>query len=61
MEEVKNAITRLEEAVVALETAVHTVKKTHTQATERSSELKTVVKTAYERVDKILSALKGDE
>lgn len=61
MEEVKNAMTRLEEAVITLETAVHTVKKTHTQTTERSNELKDVVKTAYERVDKILSVLKGDE
>ncbi len=61
MEDVKNAISRLEEAVVSLETAVHRIKKTHTQATERSDELKEVVKTAYQRVDKILTALKGGE
>ncbi len=61
MEEVKNAITRLEEAVVSLETAVHNVKKTHMQANERSTELKKVVKTVYERVDKILNTLKGDD
>ncbi len=61
MEEIKNAVTRLEEAVVSLETAVHQIKKSHTQVTERSDELKAVVKTAYTRVDKILTALKGGE
>ncbi len=61
MEEVRNAITRLEEAVVSLETAVHRIKKIHTQATERSDELKKVVRTTYDRVDKMLKALKGGE
>ncbi len=60
MEEVKNAMTRLEEAVVSLETAVHDVKKAYAHTTDKSNELKTVVKTAYERVDKILGALKGE-
>lgn len=61
MEEVKNAITRLEESVVLLETAIHNVKKTYRQTTEKSTELKTVVKTVYDRVDRILNTLKGED
>ncbi len=61
MDDIKSAVTRLEESVVSLETAVHRIKKTYMQTTERSDELKEVVKTAYARVDKILTALKGGE
>ncbi|MBQ9090038.1 MAG: hypothetical protein IJY58_03215 [Alphaproteobacteria bacterium] len=61
MDSVKSAISRLEEAVVQLETALHTVKKAHTQTKENSQELKQVVQTAYQRIDKIISTLKGNE
>lgn len=61
MDSVKNAISRLEEAVVQLETALYVVKKAHTQTKENSKELKQVVQTAYQRIDKIISTLKGNE
>lgn len=56
MEEIKNALNRLEQAVLKLETGVHQSKKSQTQSVERVIELKGVIKTAYDRLDKALSA-----
>lgn len=62
MEQVKNALKTLEDAVVRLEQAVHAHKKNTVQANERIVELKGVIKTAYARLDKaLLSFKKGDE
>ena len=59
MEELKNAVKNLEDAVLDLEVTVHTVKKNYKNKTET---LKEVVKTAYDRIDKMILSLKqGDE
>lgn len=56
MEEIKNALNQLEQAVLKLETVVHHSKKTQVQTKEQVVELKTVVRTAYERLDKALTS-----
>lgn len=62
MEQMKNALNALEAAVLRLETAAHTSKKELKVATEQIEELKQVVKTAYDRLDKALIAYtKGNE
>ncbi len=61
MEEIKEALKSLEQAVLKLETAVHVAKKEHVHAVEEVRELKSVIKTAYHRLDKALSAFKGEE
>ena len=61
MEEIKNAVAHLEEAVLQLETAVYQVKKIHSQSSERTDVLKKAVKTAYEKIDDMLTSLKRGE
>lgn len=61
MEEIKNAITNLEEAILQLETAVYRVKKAYVQSAEHTAELKEVVRTAYVQIDKMLTEFKQGE
>lgn len=62
MEEIKNAVSRLESAVLELETAVYRVKEVYGQASEQTDLLKKAVKTAYDKIDEMLTSLKeGDE
>lgn len=58
MERMKNAINALEAAVLRLETAVHASKKERLSAKEQIDELKTVIKTTYDRLDKALADYK---
>ncbi len=58
MEQMKNAINALEAAVLRLETAVHASKKERLGAKEQIDELKTVIKTTYDRLDKALADYK---
>lgn len=58
MERMKNAINALETAVLRLETAVHASKKERLGAKEKIDELKTVIKTTYDRLDKALADYK---
>lgn len=58
MEQMKNALNALEAAVIRLESAVHHSKKERVQAAEQVQELKGVIKTAYERLDKAVATYK---
>jgi len=61
MEQIKEAIKALEQAVLHLETAVHTSKKAHARSAEEIMTLKKAVKTAHDRIDKALTRFKqGD-
>ncbi len=61
MEKIKSAVSRLEEAVLELETAVYTVKKNYNQSSERAEVLKKAVKTAYDKIDGMLTTFKRGE
>lgn len=61
MEQIKSAITQLEQAVLKLETVVHLSKKEHTQSIEKISELKQVLRRTYDRLDKALDTYKKGE
>lgn len=54
MEQIKTALTSLEQAVLRLESAVHTSKRNLAQASNQISELKQVLKTAHDRLDKAI-------
>lgn len=58
MEQMKNALKALESAVLRLETAVHASKKELGQSKEQVTELKGVVKNAYDRLDQALETYK---
>lgn len=59
MEQMKNALTALEAAVIRLESAVHHSNKNRTRAAEQVQELKAVIKTAYERLDRAVTVYKN--
>lgn len=62
MEQMKNVLNALETAVLRLESAIHASKKQRMQAKEQIDELKLVIKTAYDRLDRALENYKkGDE
>jgi len=61
MEQIKEAVKALEQAVLHLETAVHSSKKAHTRSAEEIMTLKTAIRTAHDRMDKALTKFKqGD-
>ncbi len=55
MEEIKNAVSHLEQAVVKLETALHQTKKDKEQAIHEVEELKNVIRKTYMRIDNALA------
>ena len=55
MEQVKTALVSLEQAILKLESAIYTSKKTQAQLSEQVSELKQVVKITHDRIDNVLS------
>lgn len=55
MEQIKQAITNLEQSVLRLESAVHAAKKNTSRATEEIATLKTVIRQTHERIDKALA------
>lgn len=62
MNQVKQALKTLEDAVFHLEQAVYMHKKNTVQANNKISELKQVIKKAYSRLDEALTSYKkGDE
>ena len=61
MEEIKHTIGNLEKALVKLETALHQTKKDKEQALLEISELKTVIRKTYTRLDGALSAYHQDQ
>lgn len=58
MEQIKSAITQLEQAVLKLETAVHSTKKERSQANDKISELKMAIRRTYDRLEKALDSYK---
>lgn len=58
MEEIKNALNHLEQAVLKLETVVHQTKKTQIKTAEQVAELKGVIRTAYDRLDNALTSFR---
>ena len=61
MEQIKNALTQLEQAVLKLENVVHIPKKERGQANEKIIELKLAIQRTYDRLDKALDNYKkGD-
>ena len=58
MERLKSALNVLEGAVIRLENAVHQSKKKQINTSEQVVQLKSVIKTAYERLDKAVADYK---
>ncbi len=58
MERLKSALNVLEGAVIRLESAVHQSKKKQVNAAEQIMNLKNVIKTAYDRLDKAVADYK---
>ena len=61
MEEIKQTIGNLEQALVKLETALHQTKKDKDQALSEIDELKSVIRKTYTRLDGALSAFHQDQ
>ena len=62
MDEIKNAVKNLEDAVLDLEAVIHSVKKNCQNKTEQTAILKTVIKKTYDTIDgMIINLKKGDE
>ena len=61
MEQIKSALTGLEQAILKLESAVHASKKERGHANEEIVQLKGVIRRTYERLDNALTHYqKGD-
>lgn len=58
MEQLKSALNVLEGAVIRLENAAHQAKKKQISAAEQVAQLKSVIKIAYERLDKAVADYK---
>ena len=61
MEQIKQAITNLEQSVLRLEAAVHAAKKINSRATEEIATLKSVIRQTHDRIDKALNHYKNKE
>lgn len=61
MEQIKQAITNLEQAVLRLESAVHTTKKNNSRITEEVATLKTVIRQTHDRIDRALTRYQQKE
>ena len=61
MEQIKQAITNLEQSVIRLEAAIHATKKNNVRATEEIATLKNIVRQTHDRIDKALSRYQQKE
>jgi len=61
MEQIKQAITNLEQSVLRLESAVHATKKNNSRAAEEIATLKTVIRQTHDRIDKALTRYQQKE
>lgn len=59
MERLKSALNALEGAVIKLEEAIHQSRKKQIKADEQIAGLKNVIKTAYDRLDKVVAEYKS--
>lgn len=60
MDQTKTALTSLEQAILKLETAVHTSKKTQAQLAEQVAELKQLLKATYERLNQVIETYRKE-
>lgn len=60
MEQTKSALTSLEQAILKLESAIYSSKKTQAQLEEQVLELKQAIKITYDRLDKAIQAYKKE-
>ena len=61
MEQIKQAITNLEQSVMRLETAIHMSKKNTSRASEEIATLKNVIRQTHARIDKALERYQQKE
>ncbi|MBQ3695549.1 MAG: hypothetical protein II938_01070 [Alphaproteobacteria bacterium] len=61
MEQIKQAITNLEQSVLRLESAVHAAKKNSSRTTEEIATLKTVIRQTHDRIEKALTRYQKKE
>ena len=61
MEQIKQAITNLEQSVLRLESAVHAAKKNNGRTTEEIATLKNVIRQAHDRIEKALTRYQKKE
>jgi len=61
MEQIKQAITNLEQSVMRLESAVHTTKKNSARALEEIATLKAVIRQTHDRIDRALTRYQQKE
>ena len=61
MEQIKQAITNLEQSVLRLEAAVHATKKHNSHATEEIATLKSVIRQTHDRIDRALARYQNKE
>ncbi|MBQ7413753.1 MAG: hypothetical protein IJV07_05750 [Alphaproteobacteria bacterium] len=54
MEQTKTALTTLEQAILKLETAIYTTKKTQAQLSEQVIELKKVINETYQQLNALI-------
>ena len=60
MKDIKPALTALEQAILKLESAVYTSKKSQTVLTEQVDTLKQAVRTTYDRLDKAIETYRKE-
>ena len=60
MEHTKSALTSLEQAILKLETAVYSSKKTQAQLEEQVLELKKAIQTTYDRLTAAIETYKKE-
>lgn len=61
MDQIKQAITNLEQSVMRLESAVHMSKKNNGRAQEEIATLKAVIRQTHDRIDKALTRYQQNE
>ena len=61
MDNIKNAITSLEQAVLKLESAVHEQKKERGVANEKIIELRLAIQKTYDRLDQAIANYRKEE
>ena len=61
MEQIKQAITNLEQSVLRLEAAVHAAKKNNGRAVEEIATLKNVIRQTHDRINKALTRYQQSE
>ena len=61
MEQIKQAITNLEQSVLRLEAAVHAAKKNNGHAVEEIATLKNIIRQTHDRINKALTRYQQSE